>query len=142
MVNMRILIDGDVVLTREVQTLSSVEPVPAGSEIAVVQGIESEPAAAKFMQQLRLVSTAIGYNADTVRKEVVQNAEALRQAVEQMKEADGKSAFWAAQNQRLLDETEAAAPGATDAPNPGTKPAAPPSGYEPVASRRTSSGAY
>ncbi|MBN9177612.1 MAG: hypothetical protein J0I43_09635 [Microbacterium sp.] len=103
----RIAIEEDVAESHHARLTEGGDLVPAGDVIALVHGDGAEPASNEFLQRLKDAATMIGQHTDAVRAVVKQNADALRQAAQDLREADDASASVLSSVTAVIDNTAA-----------------------------------
>lgn len=103
----RIAIDDDVPQNHHARLTEGGEMVPAGSIIELVHGDGAEPSSLEFLQRLKEAAALIGSHTDVVRAAVKQNADALKNAAEQLHEADEASVAALRSTTTVIDQTAA-----------------------------------
>jgi hypothetical protein len=114
MVANRIALDAETARHHSAKLKAAHEAVMAGSEVrAGVQGNQGQPAEKVFHGWLTTSAGSLGDAADTLRRVVGQNAEALLRAAEDLLARDADSADAAKTVLAMLDGSEQTAPTGT-----------------------------
>jgi hypothetical protein len=100
-------LDGDVATNNAGKLQQTVGELPDAQAIRQVEGNRTEPAPASYTSRLRTVSSGLGDRVERIRKFVAENADALNNAVNTLRETDRMTADAARQATALIDDVVA-----------------------------------